>query len=104
MHASLMRRTGAREEITRDNMGHSECATAVEIYSKAWWDERAAAVSAVVDLIMTSDEKTDNIEQRIGENQRQMLFCADSISAPTPVSVQQEPKMCLEVAERIGRP
>ena len=24
MHASLMRRTGAREEITRDNMGHSE--------------------------------------------------------------------------------
>ena len=26
MHASLMRRTGARAEVTRDNMGHSECA------------------------------------------------------------------------------
>jgi hypothetical protein len=34
MHASLMRHTGARAEITRDNMGHSECATSLEIYSK----------------------------------------------------------------------
>jgi integrase len=34
MHASLMRRTGARAEITRDNMGHSECPTTLEIYSK----------------------------------------------------------------------
>ena len=29
MHASLMRRTGARAEVTRDTMGHSECATSL---------------------------------------------------------------------------
>ena len=107
MHASLMRRTGARAEVTRDNMGHSECATSLEIYSKTWWEEREAAVSAVVDLVMKSDEKIDNSEQRIGENQRQMLFCADSISAPTSapalVSVQEQRGMCLDVVERIGR-
>jgi len=75
MHASLMRRTGARAEVTRDNMGHSECATSLEIYSKTWWDERAAAVSAVVDLVMKSDEKKDgDKEQQKEENPRQMLF------------------------------
>lgn len=31
MHASLMRRTGARAEVARDNMGHSECPTTLEI-------------------------------------------------------------------------
>jgi integrase len=36
MHASLMRRTGARAEVARDNMGHSECPTTLEIYSKTW--------------------------------------------------------------------
>lgn len=75
MHASLMRRTGARAEITRDNMGHSEVATTTEIYSKTWWDERAAAVSAVVDLVMKSDEKQDGEEnQQKEEEPRRMLF------------------------------
>jgi integrase len=84
MHASLMRRTGARAEVTRDNMGHSECATSLEIYSKTWWDERAAAVSAVVDLVMKSDEKKDGEEKHNGgEAQRRMLFKDESISAPT---------------------
>lgn len=46
MHASLMRRSGARPEVTRDNMGHSECATSLEVYSRTWWDERKTAVSA----------------------------------------------------------
>ena len=57
MHASPIRCTTARAEVTRGNMCHSECATSLEIYSKTWWEERAAAVSAVVDLVMKSDEK-----------------------------------------------
>ena len=38
MHASLMRRTGARPEVARDNMGHSEIAMTLEGYSRTWWD------------------------------------------------------------------
>jgi len=79
MHASLMRHTGARAEVTRDNMGHSECATSLEIYSKTWWSERTAAVSAVVDLVMKSDEKKDGEEnQQTEEDPRRMLFKAEA--------------------------
>lgn len=79
MHASLMRHTGARAEVTRDNMGHSECATSLEIYSKTWWDEREAAVSAVVDLVMKSDEKKEGqVDQQTTEEPRRMLFKADA--------------------------
>ena len=35
MHASLMRRTGARPEVARDNMGHSEIPMTLEGYSRA---------------------------------------------------------------------
>jgi hypothetical protein len=70
-----MWRTGARAEVARDNMGHSECPTTLEIYSKTWWDERAAAVSAVVDLVMKSDEnKDEDKQQQKDEDARQMLF------------------------------
>ena len=56
-------------------MGHSECPTTLEIYSKTWWDERAAAVSAVVDLVMKSDESKDGQDnQQRDEQQPQMLF------------------------------
>ena len=34
MHASLMRRTGARPEVARDNMGHSEIPMTLEGYSR----------------------------------------------------------------------
>jgi len=79
MHASLMRHTGARAEVTRDNMGHSECATSLEIYSKTWWDEREAAVSAVVDLVMKSDEKKEGqVDRQTTEEPRRMLFKADA--------------------------
>jgi integrase len=54
MHASLMRHAGARAEVVRDSMGHSEIPTSLEIYSKTWWSEREAAVSATVDLLMTA--------------------------------------------------
>ena len=33
-------------------MDHSKVPTTIEIHSKTWWDERAAAVSALVDLVM----------------------------------------------------
>lgn len=48
MHASLMRRTGARPEIARDNMGHSETNMTLDGYSRTWWDERVDAVSRAV--------------------------------------------------------
>ncbi len=48
MHASLMRRTGARPEIARDNMGHSETSMTLDGYSQTWWDERVEAVSRAV--------------------------------------------------------
>ncbi len=108
MHASLMRRSGARAEVARDKMGHSECPTTLEIYSKTWWDERAAAVSAVVDLVMSSDEKKENAgDPVIAENERQMLFSEELIGAPTsapaPSEVHFQPGICLEVTEKNGR-
>jgi hypothetical protein len=48
MHASLMRRTGARPEVARDNMGHSETSMTLDGYSRTWWDERVDAVSRAV--------------------------------------------------------
>jgi integrase len=48
MHASLLRRTGARPEIMRDNLGHSEVGVGLNIYSESWWDERVDAVSRAV--------------------------------------------------------
>ena len=77
LHASLMRRSGARAEVARDNMGHSEIPTTLEIYSKTWWDERKTAVSAVVDLVMNSDMYT---ERQVDDNQRQPLFVRDEKS------------------------
>lgn len=53
MHASLMRRTGARPEITRDNMGHSEVDTTFNVYSETWWDERMEAVSKAVEAVFS---------------------------------------------------
>jgi hypothetical protein len=48
MHASLMRRSGARPEVARDNMGHSEIPMTLEGYSRTWWDERARCLDAPV--------------------------------------------------------
>ena len=48
MDASLMRRTGARPEVARDNMGHSETSMTLDGYSRTWWDERVDAVSRAV--------------------------------------------------------
>jgi site-specific recombinase XerD len=57
MHSSLMRREGVRLEVVRDNIGHSEIATTANIYSKSWLDERADAVTRVVDAVMSAEEE-----------------------------------------------
>ena len=59
-----MRREGVRLEVVRDNMGHSEMATAANIYLKTWLDERANAVNRVVDAVMSAEkhEKQNNAE------------------------------------------
>jgi len=62
MHASLMRRYGARLEIARDNVGHSGSTGSItlDVYSKTWWNERVDAVSRVVEAVFAEpvdDEK-----------------------------------------------
>jgi hypothetical protein len=61
MHASLMRRYGARLEVARDNMGHagSTGSITLDIYSKTWWNERVEAVSRVVEAVFTEPDKED---------------------------------------------
>jgi integrase len=54
MHASLMRRTGARPEVARDNMGHSETSMTLDGYSRTWWDERVDAVSRAVAAVFAA--------------------------------------------------
>ena len=58
MHASLMRRFGARLEVARDNMGHAGNTGSVtlDVYSKTWWDERVEAVTRVVEAVFTEPE------------------------------------------------
>ena len=56
MHASLMRRFGARLEVARDNMGHagSSGSITLDVYSKTWWSERVEAVSRVVEAVFAA--------------------------------------------------
>ncbi len=58
MHASLMRRFGARLEVARDNMGHAGTrgASQLDVYSKTWWDERVEAVTRIVEAVFTEPE------------------------------------------------
>ena len=78
MHASLMRRTGARPEVARDNMGHSEIPMTLEGYSRTWWDERASAVTAVVNMVMNSNATDDSNRQQMDMCTRRMPFQLES--------------------------
>ena len=55
IHASLMRRFGARLEVARDNMGHAGNTGSItlDVYSKTWWDERVEAVTRIVEAVLT---------------------------------------------------
>jgi hypothetical protein len=59
MHASLMRRFGARLEVARDNMGHagSSGSITLDVYSKTWWNERVEAVSRVVEAVFAEPDE-----------------------------------------------
>jgi len=57
-HSSLMGRAGARPEVMRDNMGHSDVDVTQNVYGKSWWEERVDAVSAAVDLFMATTDPT----------------------------------------------
>jgi hypothetical protein len=66
MHASLMRRFGARLEVARDNMGHAGNTGSItlDVYSKTWWDERVEAVTRIVEAVFTepAEEKRKTIK------------------------------------------
>jgi integrase len=51
MHSTLMRKSGARAEVVRDNMGHTEVDVTLDIYSKSYWKERVDAVTNTADSI-----------------------------------------------------
>jgi len=61
MHASLMRRYGARLEVARDNMGHSGSTGSItlDVYSKTWWNERVDAVSRVVEAVFAEPDEEE---------------------------------------------
>lgn len=56
MHASLMRRFGARLEVARDNMGHagSSGSITLDVYSETWWDERVDAATRIVEAVLAA--------------------------------------------------
>jgi len=62
MHASLMRRFGARLEVARDNMGHagSSGSITLDVYSKTWWNERVEAVNRIVEAVFAARVEEDN--------------------------------------------
>jgi integrase len=64
MHASLMRRFGARLEVARDNMGHtgSSGSITLDVYSKTWWSERVEAVSRVVEAVFAEPDEEERKE------------------------------------------
>jgi len=64
MHASLMRRFGARLEVARDNMGRSGSSGSItlDVYSKTWWNERVDAVSRIVEAVFAEPDEEDKGE------------------------------------------
>ena len=55
----------------------SEISMTLEGYSRTWWDERTTAVSAVVDMVMNSE---NNAQQQKEFGDRRMLFQSESES------------------------
>jgi hypothetical protein len=61
MHASLMRRFGARVEVARDNMGHagSSGSFTLDVYSKTRWSKRVEAVNRVVEAVFAEPDEQE---------------------------------------------
>ena len=51
MHSSLMLRTGATPEVTRDDMGHANIDVTQNVYGRSWWEERVEAVTRTIDTV-----------------------------------------------------
>jgi len=66
IHASFMRRFGARLEVARDNMGHAGSLGSItlDVYSKTWWNERVDAVSRVVEPVFAEPIAKEGEKQR----------------------------------------
>jgi hypothetical protein len=74
MHASLMRRFGARLEVARDNMGHagSSGSITLDVYSKTWWNERIEAVSRIVEAVFAEPDEEENRYSAQGPPERRI--------------------------------
>ncbi len=70
MHASLMRRAGARAEVARDNMGHSQASMTLDGYSHSWWDERVSAVSRAVAAVFAAPAAKPTANPEATENSK----------------------------------
>lgn len=51
MHCSLMLRTDARPEVTRDNMGHANIDVTQNVYGRSWREERVEGVTRAIDAV-----------------------------------------------------
>ena len=63
MHSSLMLRTGARPEVTRDNMGHANIDLTQNVYGRSWWEERVEAVTRTVEAIFPAGLESPDLGQ-----------------------------------------
>lgn len=88
MHCSLMLRSGARPEVARDNLGHSNIDVTQNVYGKTWWDERTTAVTAAVDFILSSPEVIENKEVSVGSNQLEPFNWSPSAEADAPCALK----------------
>jgi hypothetical protein len=82
MHSSLMQRTGARPEIVRDNMGHSDVYITLDVYRKSWWEEPADAVLRIAELLRSSQTDDSLFQSNIRE---QLLLDGLRSTDPTPM-------------------
>lgn len=68
MHSSLMLRTGARPEVTRDNMGHANIDVTQNVYGRSWWEERVQAVTRTVEAIFPAGLESPLESPDLGES------------------------------------
>ena len=92
MHASLMRRFGARLEVARDNMGHagSSGSITLDVYSKTWWTERVEAVNRIVEAVFAEPDEEDNRKSVVplpGLPASELALIGNPLGNPRPFSL-----------------
>jgi len=85
-----MGRAGARAEVIRDDMGHSEIDVTQNIYGKSWWEERVDAVPDVVELLMSAKDKHEPETGTEETDSQAMLFTAGA--KPNELAPQLAPQ------------